>query len=122
LGTGRGLSGTVLRAGRGGRRREGGGLPRRSGRNVGVRVPAAPAAALARARLAAAAAVLVAAVLLRLYGIPPFPTWFYVVAWYPTLVILDQTIVLLGRESLLARPAARTAMLESSALLRFLSQ
>src|SRR2546422_2292805 len=40
--------------------------------------------------------VLAAAVLLRLYDIPPFPTWFYVVAWYPTLLILDQTVVLLG--------------------------
>jgi len=87
---------------------------------VGVRVPAAPAAALARARLAAAAAVLVAAVLLRLYDIPPFPTWFYVVAWYPTLVILDQTVVLLGGESLLARPGALTAMLWWSAMIWFL--
>ena len=84
---------------------------------MGVRVPAAPAAALARARLAAAAAVLVAAVLLRLYDIPPFPTWFYVVAWYPTLVILDQTVVLLGGESLLARPGALTAMLWWSAMI-----
>ena len=87
---------------------------------MGVRVPAAPAAALARARLAAAAAVLVAAVLLRLYDIPPFPTWFYVVAWYPTLVILDQTVVLLGGESLLARPSALTAMLWWSAMIWFL--
>src|SRR5207244_13335812 len=96
--------------------RDGGGLTRRGGRNVGVRVPAAPAAALARGRLAAAATVLVAAVLLRLYDIPPFPTWFYVVAWYPTLVILGQTVVLLGGESLLSRPGALTATLWWSAM------
>ncbi len=87
---------------------------------MGVRIPAAPAAALARPRLATAAAVLVAAVLLRLYDIPPFPTWFYVVAWYPTLVILDQSVVLLGGESLLAEPRTLFRMLGWSAVIWFL--
>src|SRR5882672_2004435 len=57
-----------------------------------------------RVRLATAAVVLIAAVLLLAYEIPPVPTWFYVLAWYPTLVILDEAVVLLGGESLLARP------------------
>ena len=47
--------------------------------------------------------MLIAAAVLLAYEIPPFPTWFYVFAWYPTLVILDQTIVLLGGESLSVR-------------------
>src|SRR6266853_1262091 len=47
-------------------------------------------------RLTTAAVVLIAAVLLRAYEIPPIPTWFYVLAWYPTLVILDEVVVLLG--------------------------
>jgi len=34
-------------------------------------------------RLATAAVVLIAVVLLRAYEIPPIPTWFYVLAWYP---------------------------------------
>src|SRR5256885_14185475 len=52
----------------------------------------------------------------------PYTTLFrsYVVAWYPTLVILDQTVVLLGGESLLARPSALTAMLWWSAMIWFL--
>src|SRR5205814_2883344 len=39
----------------------------------------------ARARLATAAVVLIAAVALLHYDVPPVPTWFYVLAWYPTL-------------------------------------
>src|SRR5438094_2227034 len=71
----------------------------------------------ARARLATAAVVLIAAVALLHYDIPPVPTWFYVLAWYPTLVILDQVAVLLGGESLLARPPELAAMLWWSAVI-----
>src|SRR2546426_645222 len=62
-------------------------------------------------RLATAAVVLIAAVVLRAYEIPPIPTWFYVLAWYPTLIILDELVVLLGGESLLARPGEVATML-----------
>src|SRR2546421_60340 len=71
----------------------------------------------ARARLATAAVVLIAAVALLHYDIPPVPTWFYVLAWYPTLVILDQVVVLLGGETLLARPPELAAMLWWSAVI-----
>src|SRR5256886_13668251 len=74
----------------------------------------------ARARLATAAVVLIAAVALLHYDIPPVPTWFYVLAWYPTLVILDQVVVLFGGESLLARPPELAAMLWWSAVIWFL--
>src|ERR1041385_877353 len=74
----------------------------------------------ARARLPTAAAVLIAAVALLHYEIPPVPTWFYVLAWYPTLVALDQVVVLLGGESLLARPPELAAMLWWSAVIWFL--
>jgi len=87
---------------------------------VGVRLPAAEAAALTRARLVAAAAVLITAAALLYYEIPPVPTWFYVFAWYPTLVILDQAVVLAGGETLLARPRALVAMLWWSAVIWFL--
>src|SRR5438046_5613729 len=66
-------------------------------------------------RLATAAVVLIAALLLRGYEIPPVPTWFYVLAWYPTLVILDEVVVVLGGESLLARPRELAGMLWWSA-------
>ena len=71
----------------------------------------------ARARLATAAVVLIAAVALLHYDIPPVPTWFYVLAWYPTLVILDQVVVLLGGESLLTRPRELVVMLWWSAVI-----
>jgi predicted flap endonuclease-1-like 5' DNA nuclease len=70
-------------------------------------------------RIAAAAVVLIAAVLLRYAEVPPFPTWLYVFAWYPTLYILDQAVVLLGGESLLAQPRALGAMLGWSAVIWF---
>jgi uncharacterized protein DUF4332 len=87
---------------------------------VDLRLPAAAAAALTRVRLATAAVVLIAAVVLLRYEIPPVPTWFYVLAWYPTLVILDEVVVLLGGESLLARPREVAAMLWWSAVIWFL--
>jgi len=64
-----------------------------------------------------AGVVLTAAVLLRGYEIPPVPTWFYVLAWYPTLVILDEVVVLLGGESLFARPRELAVMLGWSAVI-----
>src|SRR5438128_7017879 len=76
-----------------------------------------PPLLIARARLATAAVVLIAAVALLHYEIPPVPTWFYVLAWYPTLVVLDQVVVLLGGESLLARPPELAAMLWWSAVI-----
>ena len=68
-------------------------------------------------RLATAAVVLIAALLLRVYEIPPVPTWFYILAWYPTLVILDEVVVVLGGESLLARPRELAVMLWWSAVI-----
>ena len=85
-----------------------------------LRLPAAAVAALTRVRLATAAVVLIAAVLLLGYEIPPVPTWFYVLAWYPTLVILDEVVVMLGGESLLARPRELVVMLWWSAVIWFL--
>jgi hypothetical protein len=70
-----------------------------------------------KVRFATAAVVLIAAVLLLAYDIPPVPTWFYVLAWYPTLVILDEVVVLLGGESLLARPRELAVMLWWSAVI-----
>src|SRR5207247_9564003 len=99
---------------------DGGGGSRRRGRDVGVRSPAAEAAALAKARIAAAAAVLVAAALLLYVEVPPVPTWFCVFAWYPTLVVLDQAVVPAGGESLLVRPRQLVAMLWWSAVIWFL--
>ena len=72
---------------------------------------------MTRVRLATAALVLIAAVLLRGYEIPPVPTWFYVLAWYPTLVILDEVVVVLGGESLLTRPRELAVMLWWSAVI-----
>src|SRR2546430_8692609 len=77
----------------------------------------APHLLKARARLATAAVVLIAAVALLHYDVPPVATWFYVLAWYPTLVILDQVVVLRGGESLLARPPELATMLWWSAVI-----
>jgi predicted flap endonuclease-1-like 5' DNA nuclease len=67
-----------------------------------------------------AAIVLITAVVLLSYEIPPVPTWFYVLAWYPTLVILDEIVVVLGGESLFAHPRELGAMLWWSAVIWFL--
>ena len=48
--------------------------------------------------------MLVVVAVLRYYETPPVPTWFYVLAWFPTLFLLDQLVVLQGGESLLAEP------------------
>jgi hypothetical protein len=81
------------------------------------RLAAVAVTALTRVRFATAAVVLIAAVLLLAYEIPPVPTWFYVLAWYPTLVILDEVVVLLGGERLLARPREVALMLWWSAVI-----
>lgn len=52
-------------------------------------------------------------------GVNPVPTWFYLFAWYPTLVIFDLLVVRLGGESLLARPRALLTMLWWSAVIWF---
>ncbi len=39
--------------------------------------------------IAASSLALVVAVVLLVLGVDPVPTWFYVFAWYPTLVLLD---------------------------------
>ena len=67
--------------------------------------------------MAVAAAALIAAGALRIYEVAPVPTWFYVLAWYPTLVILDQAVVLTGGESLVARPRELVVMLWWSAII-----
>jgi Domain of unknown function (DUF4332) len=64
--------------------------------------------------------VLIAAAVLLHYEVPPVPTWFYVLAWYPSLIALDQVVVLLGGESLLARPPELALMLWWSAVIWFL--
>src|SRR5207247_9997283 len=91
-----------------------------AGVHVDGRLPPGAAAALTRVSLAAAAVVLIAAFLLLGYEIPPVPTWFYVLALYPTLVILDEVVVVLGGESLLARPRELVVMLWWSAVIWFL--
>jgi len=71
------------------------------------------------ALVAAVAALAAALVLLRL-DVPPVPTWFYVFAWYPTLIILDALVARLGGTSLVARPRELGGMLWWSAVIWFL--
>lgn len=63
--------------------------------------------------------MLIAAAVLLHYEIAPVPTWFYVFAWCPTLVILDQVVAVVGGGSLLARPRDLVAMLWWSAVIWF---
>jgi hypothetical protein len=50
--------------------------------------------------------VLATASVLLVTGVEPVPTWFYVFAWYPTLVLLDGDAARRGgHDRLLARPA-----------------
>src|SRR2546422_2025891 len=73
-----------------------------------------------RFALGAAVAALAAALVLLRLDVPPVPSWFYVFAWYPTLVILDALVVRLGGTSLLARPRELGGMLWWSAVIWFL--
>jgi predicted flap endonuclease-1-like 5' DNA nuclease len=68
-------------------------------------------------RLVLAAAALIAAVVLLVLQVPPVPTWFYDLAWWPTLVILDTLVVRQGGESLFARPRVLATMLGWSAVI-----
>ena len=62
--------------------------------------------------IVSAAALLVAACVLLTLRVPPVPTWFYVFAWYPTLVLLDGLATRLdGRPSLAQRPALIVSLL-----------
>ncbi|HEX9633412.1 MAG TPA: hypothetical protein VGA02_13205 [Gemmatimonadales bacterium] len=59
-----------------------------------------------------AVAILAAAWVLLALDVPPVPTWFYVFAWYPTLVLLDAAAFRRDRaNSLLARPGAALSLL-----------
>src|SRR3989442_1277914 len=71
----------------------------------------------APARLATAGVVLIAALALLHYDIPPVPPWVFVLAWYPTLVILARVGVLLGGESLPPRPPELAGLLWGSAVI-----
>jgi hypothetical protein len=70
--------------------------------------------------LPAAALAVIAAFVLRDLEVPPVPTWFYVFAWYPTLVALDLVVWGLGGDSLLVRPRVLAAMLWWSSIIWFL--
>lgn len=55
---------------------------------------------------------------LLLAGVDPVPTWFYVFAWYPTLVLLDvHTSKRFGQSPILSRPHVILPMLAWSAVI-----
>jgi len=58
-----------------------------------------------------AAAALAGAVVLRRVGVEPVPTVFYLLAWYPTLLLLDALVAVKGGPSLWVRPRDTAAML-----------
>lgn len=69
-------------------------------------------------RIAIPLALITAAGLLLWLGVEPVPTWFYVFAWYPTLILLDAVATRRdGRPSLLARPRAAFSLLAWSAVI-----
>ena len=72
------------------------------------------------AGLAGAGAALAVAVVLLHFQVSPVATWFYVFAWYPTLVIFDLLIMWHGGPSLFARPRVLLPMLWWSAVIWFL--
>jgi Domain of unknown function (DUF4332) len=59
----------------------------------------------------ASAAALAGAVVLRRFGVEPVPTVFYLLAWYPTLLLLDALVALRGGPSLWDAPREGAAML-----------
>src|SRR6266699_2943292 len=69
------------------------------------------------AGLAGAGAALAAAVVLLHFQVRPVPVWFYVFAWYPTLLFFDLLVVWLGGASLFARPRVLLPMLWWSAII-----
>src|SRR3989442_6923370 len=58
-----------------------------------------------------AVAALAAAVVLRRLGVEPVPTVFYLLAWYPTLLLLDAVVAAKGGPSLWDQPRDTAAML-----------
>lgn len=65
-----------------------------------------------------ALAMLVVSAALMLWRVEPFVTWFYVFAWYPTLILLDALIALrTGHYTLLTRPRYAASLLFWSAAL-----
>jgi hypothetical protein len=63
-------------------------------------------------RVALAGTILAAAWVLLALDVPPVPTWFYVFAWYPTLVLLDAVAFRSDRAaSPFARPRAALSLL-----------
>src|SRR2546425_476272 len=58
-----------------------------------------------------AAAALAGAVVLRRLGVEPVPTVFYLLAWYPTLLLLDAVVAAKGGPSLWDQPRDTAAML-----------
>lgn len=67
-----------------------------------------------------AAAFLALASALMLLHVPPFINWYYVSAWYPTLVLIDASIAArTGRYFLLTRPRFAVSLLGWSAVLWF---
>lgn len=69
-------------------------------------------------RIAIPLVLVAAAYLLLALQVEPVPTWFYVLAWYPTLALLDAVATRLdGRPSLLARPRVALSLLGWSAVI-----
>src|SRR5436190_1576267 len=58
-----------------------------------------------------AAVALAGAVALRRFGVEPVPTVFYLLAWYPTLLLLDALVAWKGGPSLWDQPRDTAAML-----------
>src|SRR5438445_13687601 len=58
-----------------------------------------------------AAVALAGAVVLRRLGVEPVPTVFYLLAWYPTLLLLDALVAWKGGPSLWDHPRDTAAML-----------
>jgi hypothetical protein len=69
---------------------------------------------------AVAAILLVIATVMMLRRVEPFVNWFYISAWYPTLLILDAAVAArTGRYYLLSRPRFAISLLGWSAVLWF---
>ena len=67
-----------------------------------------------------ALAFLVAASVLMLFEVPPFVNWYYLSAWYPTIILLDCVIALrTGQYFLISRPRFALSLLGWSAVLWF---
>src|SRR2546430_8742663 len=64
-----------------------------------------------------AAVALAGAVALRRLGVEPVPTVFYLLAWYPTLLLLDALVAWKGGPSLWDQPRDTAAMLGRSVVI-----